>query len=304
MKLPFVMAICTLLALTSVSAAELTTVTLLDQSGQPLTDVIAHITTGGEQRVVLALDGNIILDGTLVQSPFTIHLEDPNTEGMDYFYSGKLDNTQTAALPFIAIAPIRGSVQDDLANLVRGAQLEFDCDKPTTLAFPEKTDKYGSFTAYVPTGRCVIAATNGDVLGTVTVTSVRGEPQETMIVLNQPLSAQERSLYIFGLLILVGLILYFMGTRTKKRKRTVVQKPKESRELKTILKTLGDKERAIVDYVIEQNNVTTSSKVRHALGIPKTTLTRILDKLEAKRVLEITREGKLKRLQLAEWLKK
>jgi uncharacterized membrane protein len=65
---------------------------------------------------------------------------------------------------------------------------------------------------------------------------------------------------------------------------------------------LKGNEREIIDFIILRNNSSTSSKIRHGLKIPKTSLSRILDRLESKKILKIEREGTLKRVKISDWL--
>ena len=100
---------------------------------------------------------------------------------------------------------------------------------------------------------------------------------------------------------IVVLLLIYLAYKFIPKKKKVVRK-KEHRKLKAVLKTSNENEKKVLEYLISNGNKSTSSKIRHDLKIAKTTLSRILDRLEKKKILELEREGKLKKVKIADWL--
>ena len=67
------------------------------------------------------------------------------------------------------------------------------------------------------------------------------------------------------------------------------------------MKTLKDRERKVVEFLLENENKSTQSKIRYETTIPKTSLIRIFESLENKNIIKIERVGKLKKIELTEW---
>lgn len=68
-----------------------------------------------------------------------------------------------------------------------------------------------------------------------------------------------------------------------------------------IMKTLNEKEQKVVAFILENNNKSTQASIRNGTGIPKTTLVRIFQSLEAKKVIKIEVIGKLKKIEFTDW---
>ena len=301
--LAFFVLIITLSTLAAGQEDDLANISLVDSYyGTEILNVTAHISYNNkETQVILARDGNVRLSRNLLQDPVEITLDDPNTDGMDYFFYGDIntDEEEVQAILF-PVSQVRGNVYDSLNNLVRGVSLEFDCDKPTGIKFPDASDKYGAFSSYVPIGKCVISATNGKMIDKQTIETNRGASYELNLKLEKEVSFRQNYYWVILVGILGLILFYFRREKIPGKKKKQV----ENKELKTITKTLNEKERSIVDFLINNGNKSTSSKIRHAMKMPKTSLSRILERLEAKKVVEIERNGKLKQIRLSGWLLK
>jgi uncharacterized membrane protein len=68
-----------------------------------------------------------------------------------------------------------------------------------------------------------------------------------------------------------------------------------------ILKTLNYKEKAIVNFLLENKNHSSQAVIKNNLNIPKTTIIRLFQALESKNIISIERVGKLKKISLTEW---
>jgi len=261
-------------------------------SGDEINDVIARISyEDGMNRVVL-VDKNIITFDS-VDKEVEITLDDADTNSVDYYFNGLID---TNGLVFTPVAQIRGSVYDALDNLLSNVDLEFDCNSLSNIDFPIKTDRFGGFSTYVPVGECNVFSTKGNYMGRSVFISERGEVIELKIVLDDKVDKGGEYIWIFVVLLLIYLAYKFIP-----KKKKVVRK-KEHRKLKAVLKTSNENEKKVLEYLISNGNKSTSSKIRHDLKIAKTTLSRILDRLEKKKILELEREGKLKKVKIADWL--
>ena len=94
------------------------------------------------------------------------------------------------------------------------------------------------------------------------------------------------SLGIVGLLMIIGLVLVF----TKPKEKIVVKKVKE-RKRKLDLENLDKDERKVIDLILKEGNAMFQSSLMEKLEIGKVKATRLLDKLEAKQLIERKRRG-------------
>ncbi len=94
------------------------------------------------------------------------------------------------------------------------------------------------------------------------------------------------ALGIVGLLIVVGLVLVF----SKPQEKIVLRKIKE-RKKKIDLSNIEKDEKKIVDLLVEEDNAMFQADLMEKLGTGKVKMTRLLDKLEAKQIIERKRRG-------------
>lgn len=96
------------------------------------------------------------------------------------------------------------------------------------------------------------------------------------------------SLGIVGLLIIVGLVLIF----SKPEEKVIVKTKKVKERRKKIDKSKLDKdEKKVVEFLEKENGGVFQADLKEKLGIGKVKLTRLLDKLEAKQIVERKRRG-------------
>ena len=94
------------------------------------------------------------------------------------------------------------------------------------------------------------------------------------------------SLSIIGVVLVVGLVIMF----TKPKEKIVIKTIKEKKK-KINLEGLGDIEKKVVDILQSENNAIFQNTLMEKLGIGKVGITRLLDKLEAKQIIERKRRG-------------
>jgi len=94
------------------------------------------------------------------------------------------------------------------------------------------------------------------------------------------------SLGIVGVLLVIGFVLIF----TKPKEKIITRKVKEPRK-KINLDSLEPRERKIVKILQEENGTIFQATLTEKLGVGKVGLTRLLDKLEAKQIIERKRRG-------------
>ena len=94
------------------------------------------------------------------------------------------------------------------------------------------------------------------------------------------------SLTIAGIILVIGLVIMF----TKPKETIIVKKVKEKKK-KLNLKGLNEKEKEVVKILQRESNGMFQADLKEKLGIGKVGMTRLLDKLEAKELIERKRRG-------------
>ncbi|NQV91988.1 hypothetical protein HQ489_05950 [Candidatus Woesearchaeota archaeon] len=235
---------------------------------------------------------------------FEVIVDNPLTPTPDYF--GKKNVILTSAFKerflIFPIGYVQGTVLDEQGNLVSKAELQFSCYTAKDVSFPKIVDKTGFFAIpNFPEGKCMLIANDGYLAGRTEFLVQKGQPTEVKVVLNEPLG---NSLLIWPYFLVI-LIIFLIGFYFKKRRKTI-SKPKDYVEKRynnseTILKTLSEKEKKVVFFLLENNNKSSQSKIRHATRIPRTSLSRVLQKLERKNIITIEKHGKLVTITLTDF---
>jgi len=93
------------------------------------------------------------------------------------------------------------------------------------------------------------------------------------------------SLAIAGVILIIGIFLVF----AKERERILFRKVEKKRKIN--LKGLDKDERRVVEILRNENGAIFQSTLMEKMGIGKVKATRLLDRLEAKQIVERKRRG-------------
>ena len=94
------------------------------------------------------------------------------------------------------------------------------------------------------------------------------------------------SLSIVAIIIIIGIVIMF----TKPKERIVIKKVKEKKK-RLNLKGLDKEEMDVINFLRKEGRVVFQSDLKEKLEIGKVKTTRLLDKLEAKQLIERKRRG-------------
>lgn len=94
------------------------------------------------------------------------------------------------------------------------------------------------------------------------------------------------SLSIVAVILIIGLVIIF----TKPKEKIVIKKIQEKKK-KLNLEGLDKEEKEVVKLIQEENGAMFQKTLMEKLGIGKVGMTRLLDKLEAKQIIERKRRG-------------
>lgn len=235
-----------------------------------------------------------------------LRIDDLTTEGKDYFLKDKINLQEGSSekLYLYSVGSLRGTVIDELNNLVSNAELKFECSADYGDTYPLKTDKFGSFSLhYAPAGECRINAYHKNAVGSITVNVEHGKNSDVQIKLEQKTVASNALPYIVGVVIVVAAASWIFLARRKQSTKPMRKKLKTLSHQRTndIIKTLREKEKTVVNVLLQSNGTSTQAKIKTATGIPKTSLARVLETLRAKNIVEIEILGKLKKVRLTRW---
>ena len=177
----------------------------------------------------------------------------------------------------------------------------------------------------VPAGKCQISAIYGRSIGTASVEVAFGSKSEVTIKLDRSRVEGGANYFLIAgvviLLILVGLGYYFRKkifpdserkeseVHRIQKEATTESKPKTGEVLpikigqrgEDLLKTLRDNEKKIVLFLAEQEKPVHLSLIHYKTGLSKGSLSRNIDSLESKNIIETHMEGKIRKIKLSEW---
>jgi len=98
------------------------------------------------------------------------------------------------------------------------------------------------------------------------------------------------SLAIVGIIVAIGLFIMFAKPKIEIKEKIIVKKIKEKKK-KLDLEGLDKDEKMVVEILQEENGAIFQSTLMERLEVGKVGMTRLLDKLEAKQIIERKRRG-------------
>ncbi len=72
-------------------------------------------------------------------------------------------------------------------------------------------------------------------------------------------------------------------------------------EMQKVIDTLSEKEKAIIDVIIKNGGSSTQADIRYETGIPKSSLTGIINALKRKNIIKKVEKGRTNIIELSEW---
>ncbi len=241
----------------------------------------------------------------------------PKTPGYDYFGEQTIstDKSKTETMFLVPGGTLRGTVVDNLDNVVGLAELKFDCPS-ASMQYPSSTDKFGIFIIeWLPLGTCAISARYGKAVGSQTITITQGEVANIEIKLDKTIvtktDATVWSIPVIATIVIIIMIILIKRSKQKKikpAKTTIKQKPTKktkkepevNKRAHDIIKTLNAREKQVVEFLL-QNPDTSQAKIYNNTGIAKTSLARILQSMTHKNIITTEKIGKLKKVKLTAW---
>jgi uncharacterized membrane protein len=259
------------------------------------------------------VDQDGVLQLMLKSSSFRLILraDDISTPGKDYYVVQDVNLRSNLTLPLYlaGVGSVRGKVVDASGSAIPNVPVKPECVSSAGDLSGTTTDNIGFYNLdWLPSGSCVISSISGGVSGSKEVTVVPSSLQTVDILLMQKVkgSVTGFAVVLIAFIIIISILFILLRSRVPRGKSDTRDSKLESQERhlnvsgrqRDILKTLNDKERQIVEFLISHENRANQSKLRYELAIPKTSLVRILQGLQLKNIVRIEQAGKLKKVYL------
>ena len=285
-----------------------------------LDDAVQKVVLDNSEYTLALIDGQYTTD---------IILDSFDTPTPDYYGSKSITVPSDTSIPFFVypIGYLQGTVVDTNGNLVPSARIQFTCYSSIAVEYPHTSDAAGFFTVpHIPVGRCTIIASARNVAGKSDVEIRRGEDTSVEIVLGQTIDSSYSmfKIILWGFIVLAVIIVLISSLvsrnvqkrkivshhekKIQERKRENQQEDQEkleekhtiSKQTQALLQTLSEKEHKVVTFLMNHGNEGSQAQIRHATHIPRTSMARILQTLERKKIVQIEKQGKMVRVELTE----
>ncbi len=257
----------------------------------------------------------------------TLKADKLETEGSDYFIKTNLNvqKDESLTLNLFPVGSLAGVVYDKYRKVVPGAVVKVVCSSEYGDFEQKSTDSFGTFLSdSLPTGSCRLSAQHGNYVGHRQILIQHGQLADVEIALDKRLAAPNYMFYLIAaavILIVAAAAAYFLkgkgfaltgrkvqGVKEATGNAAVGEKREKAFELSRrsndIIKTLSDNEGKVVDFLLQQHSrgfEATQAKIFYGTGIPKTSLVRLIKALENKKIVDVKRIAKAKKVRLTPW---
>lgn len=263
----------------------------------------------------------------------SIGVDNPATPGFDYYgkVSISADSDKRVEVDAVPVGSRKIEIIDKKGIRLNDAPLRIDCNSLSGEQGYFRTDDFGIAEAnFLPIGECVFRAAAGDFVISQNDTIEKGSASEIIMKFDDYSRNSGNVILVvvsLAILVIVAIIIYmiFYGKRLKKNyelaeqyERRPVQEMNDEKQntidvKKDIMTALNPNERKVVSFILEaqdeyeSKNGTTKgfylhqAKIVYGAGIPKTTLVRLFQSLEQKKIIKWEKSGKIKKVRLTEW---
>jgi hypothetical protein len=281
-----------------------------------------------ESKKFLDVDGFLSYKLSPGKWKIGVVIDNPKTAFPDY--QGSLDFqfdqdfVELSQIVYVErVGLVDGVVTDHKGNLIKEASVNIKCGDEFELE--ALSDGFGAFDfGLVPTGTCKLSAQKNNLVGFQKVDVLVGGLSEVNMALENSFFGSTPIYYLLLIIVIFVLVAYLAVRISRKRFKkkndslvntvTEIEVPHETvlTELsvgdtglnlraKDLMKTFNAKEKKVVDYLLDGDYSAGQARIRDATGIPKTSLSRVFDGLESKKIVEIEKVGKLKKVKLTDW---
>ena len=271
---------------------------------------------------------------------FEVYADDPESPGVDYYDSFVLEVSGSTVNEVVYLYPgasLRGFVKDELDFTIADAELNVECTGPTPLDYPSKTDNFGSFhLSFIPQGNCFIYGSHNGALAVGELAVSQGEDVYLELSLDDAQIAAQNSFGVWILFVVVALLAFafvllflFYNSKTKGGKREKSSLKEKgvvgqsnllnsqengagqdegdenlSPKGEAVFAVLRGNERKVIAFLKSQEKPIYFSKIHYKANISKSSLFKALNSLEKRGIVEMFKEGRVKKVTLSAWMKK
>lgn len=275
-----------------------------DEANYQVSFLIVNLETNEEKKGFSNKDELFLsLDRSLYSLELLLNNE--NTEGYDYFGSEIFllsEESQEVDVLVFPVSNLEIKLSDGKKNL-RNVLVYVRCKNKYGDQGYFYSDEMGFVLIRPPVGKCLVRAAYEDEVLTESVKLNKGEMIELSFVFQR-----DKNNFLFWTLffIVIFLALLFVAKRVliSDVKTKNISKKNDEPYRKDAFIALSSKEKKIVSFLLEQKEVVYQAKIVYGTKIPKTTLAKILPELENKKIVEVEKVGKAKKVKLTPWFKK
>lgn len=273
----------------------------------------AEFTVGDDNQIELLLpEGSYLL---------TLKVDDQETLGKDYFIRQNIvvSSDETLTLNLFKTGSIRGEVVYENDESVANATVDVRCTTEGGETTTITTTASGNFWFdWLPVGLCEITAVKGYYQETIDANIEHGTISKETIVLQDPVdintsvqipqtqpeddSRLKAIFFTIPIIVILLAILIFASFNQWRQTNKMTEQTINQRQ-HDILQTLKPQERQVVEFLIEEKGRSSQAMIKNETAIPKTTLSRLLETLEHKNIIQIKKVGKLKKVFLTDFFK-
>jgi uncharacterized membrane protein len=226
----------------------------------------------------------------------SVSLDQIDTSGFDYYSTAEVtvSGDTNTTFTFLPVGSLRGVVYDKNNNLVSDADLKVECNANYGDLTNKKTDDFGSFSFdALPIGECSVYAKKRGISGDSEILSIsQGSVQTVEIILNRGNTLNLITIIVVVIVLIIILFFTFYKLKPEKEVR--------NKRADDLMKTFNEKEKAVVELLLKEKKLY-QNKIVHTTGIPKTSIVRVFQSLESKKVISIEKIGKAKIVKLTDW---
>ena len=282
--------------------ADEVTLTFISPDKQDFTNYFLTLKFSGDTHQGLLDSSKVSIDIPNVE--IEAILDNLATPVPDY-YGFRLVQGNTDFFVF-PIGFVQGSIVDLEGNLIPKADLQFNCFTPLEVKLPSTTDNTGFFSIpNIPIGSCTVVASTKNAAGSSEFVVNQGQASKVEVVLTNEVAGTGSRTIIFLLpLLLAAVFLFWIFWKKPKVVKAEIKDETDddlSKQTKALLETLAPKEKKVIEFLLDNDNHCSQAKIRHGTGTPRTSLSRILQKLEQKKMVHIEKEGKMVSVSLTKF---
>lgn len=256
------------------------------QTGEHLDNMVIYIFENNTVKTYYLEQGEIL--PLIVNGYLSLGVDNLSTPALDYYAEEEIITNKTIAYGMYVypVGSLNVEVYDGEGNLLPKVPIEIICSEKR---YDLLTNSFGEVNLdRVPMGICDVRANYNGLIGKEQALIDRGSKVDSQLIISTHLR-EESNFTFLGVLIII-LVGYF-GFKKFKR----ISKAKSA-----VISTLSPRDQSIIRALIKYE-ILGFSQLQKLTDMPKPTLSRRLVILESKKLLNVEKIGRSRRISLSDW---